>query len=78
MISLLLYIQVSSGNSIIYEDMGEIYWPAMNIEEGHVEVVMESKVERSPAGEVKKYRSIEELEGLVDVCWYRCIFEVKD
>lgn len=75
MIFLILYIQVTYGNSNIYEDIGEIYWPAMNIEEVQEEVKELIEEKREPASEEKKYKSIEELQNLVDSCWYRCTFE---
>ncbi|GEM_PF-4108158 len=75
MTSLLFYIQLTYGGTYIHQDMGEIYWPAMNIEEEPLERV---EKKRAPATEVEKKKNIEDLQSLVDVCWYRCIFEVED
>ncbi|PIK16376.1 hypothetical protein [Halobacteriovorax sp. JY17] len=72
----ILTISFSHGNSFVYEEAAELYWPVMNIDE--IEKIEEDS--RRPSSEnleeEKSYKSIEELQNLVDVCWYRCSFSI--
>jgi len=69
-LALFMQVQTYAGSAYIFEESEELYWPTMNIEEVHEM----NKDTRSPSAENIEYKSIEELKGLVDVCWYRCSF----
>lgn len=78
-VSLVLFIVLSFSNSFasgevsLREASDGLYWSVGYSEEE----VLNKDGSRSPAKDNAEYKTVEELQGLVDVCWYRCTFKIE-